>query len=547
MLGVVAASSLAAESPGQPPASDSSNNPRGIAAGVVAATLLSSLAAVAWAIVRPPVGDMAAQVFRAKLFEQSGYQIWNGQWYGGHHLPGYSLLMPPLGGALGAWWAGCVAAVAASAAMAAVAVSVTPNHRRQTVITTLLCLAVIASLLSGRTTWLLGTAFAAASIAALIRGRTALALVAALLSPIASPVAAMFLALAGVAAAFGQMRKRGIAVAAAATLPGAAIALAFPEGGSQPFPATSFIPIALVTALIFALVPTALHDLKAACGLYLLLLVGTLVVSSPIGSNAVRLGQIAGTATVAIAFWAARSGQLTQARKAAFALAFAAIFALQWIQPVMDLSQAANNRSADPEFHTPLVAKIQSLGGPPGRLEVLWTKGHWEDAYVAPDVALARGWERQLDRRFNSMVSGPNVDAATYYDWLDSLAVRWVAVPNVQLDGSVSGEAKLVAHGLARLQRIWATPDWTLYSVADPKPIATGVATATQMSSRELLLNVSAPGTAAIQVRWSRWWRLEGIKGCLQPGPLGMTTLKAQQAGLARLSIIGLAGGPRCD
>ena len=431
--------------------------------------------------------------------------------------------------------------------MAAVAVSVTPNHRRQTVLTTLLCLAVIASLLSGRTTWLLGAAFAAASIAALISGRTALALVAALPSPIASPVAPMFLALAGVAAAFGQMRKRGIAVAAAATLPGAAIALTFPEGGSQPFPATSFIPMALATALIVVLVPAALRELKAACGLYLLLLVGTLVISSPIGSNAVRLGQIAGTATVAIAFWAARSSQFTRARKAAFALAFAAIFALQWIQPVMDLSQAASNRSADPEFHTPLVAKIRSLGGPPGRLEVLWTKGHWEDAYVAPEVALARGWERQLDRRFNNMVSGPNVDVATYYDWLDSLAVRWVAVPNTQLDGSVSGEAKLVAHGLARLQRIWATPDWILYAVTDPKPIASGVATASRMNSRELLLNVSQPGTAAVQVRWSRWWRLEGINGCLRPGARGMTTLKAEQAGLAKLSITGITGGPHCD
>jgi hypothetical protein len=431
--------------------------------------------------------------------------------------------------------------------MATVAISVTPNHRRQTMLTALLCLAVIASLLSGRTTWLLGTAFAAASLAALISGRTALALIAALLSPIASPVAAMFLALAGVAAAFGNMRKRGIAVAAAATLPGAAIALTFPEGGSQPFPATSFIPMALATALILVLIPKALLELKAACGLYLLLLVGTLVVSSPIGSNAVRLGQIAGTATVAFAFWSARNIRLSQLRRAAFAIAFASIFALQWIQPVMDLSHAESDRSADPEFHAPLVAKIRSLGGPSGRLEILWTKGHWEDAYVAPEIPLARGWERQLDRRFNSMVSGPNVNAETYYRWLDSLAVAWVAVPNAPIDGSVSGEGKLIAHGLDRLRRVWSTADWTLYTVVDPKPIANGVATLERMSSRELLLNINGPGTAALQVRWSRWWQLEGIKGCLQPGARGMTTLKARQAGVAKLSITGLAGGPHCN
>jgi hypothetical protein len=44
----------------------------------------------------PRPGDLAAHVFRAELFGREGFTIWNGDWYGGHHTPAYSVLVPPL-------------------------------------------------------------------------------------------------------------------------------------------------------------------------------------------------------------------------------------------------------------------------------------------------------------------------------------------------------------------------------------------------------------------------------------------------------------------
>ena len=38
-----------------------------------------------------------------------------------------------------------------------------------------------------------------------------------------------------------------------------------------------------------------------------------------------------------------------------------------------------------------------------GRLEIPATQNHWETAFVAPVVSLARGWERQVDIADNPM------------------------------------------------------------------------------------------------------------------------------------------------
>ena len=52
--------------------------------------------------------------------------VWDGGWYGGHHVPGYSLLFPPLAGVLGVRLTGALAAVAAAVLFARLA----PRARR---------------------------------------------------------------------------------------------------------------------------------------------------------------------------------------------------------------------------------------------------------------------------------------------------------------------------------------------------------------------------------------------------------------------------------
>src|SRR3712207_2627697 len=80
-------------------------------APVVGAALIAAL----YLILDLRTGDLAAHLYRADLFQREGFTIWNGNWYGGHHTPAYSVLFPPLAHYLTPQVAGALAAVAAAA------------------------------------------------------------------------------------------------------------------------------------------------------------------------------------------------------------------------------------------------------------------------------------------------------------------------------------------------------------------------------------------------------------------------------------------------
>src|ERR1700693_6075937 len=45
--------------------------------------------------------DLPAQIFRADLFRQDGFVLWNSQWFGGHALLGYSVIAPAISAPIG--------------------------------------------------------------------------------------------------------------------------------------------------------------------------------------------------------------------------------------------------------------------------------------------------------------------------------------------------------------------------------------------------------------------------------------------------------------
>ena len=74
-------------------------------------TVASAALGVAYLIAAPETADMAAHTYRTWLWHQVGFAIWNAQWYGGHHMAGYSLLYPPLAALAGTRLVGVIAAV----------------------------------------------------------------------------------------------------------------------------------------------------------------------------------------------------------------------------------------------------------------------------------------------------------------------------------------------------------------------------------------------------------------------------------------------------
>ena len=498
---------------------------------ILAPWAVAALGAAVYLIVAPPSADLAAQEYRADL----GLVIWNDGWFAGHHTPGYSVLFPPLGGALGVRLTGALAAVAAAALFAPLARRHWRSRPRAAAAAALWFAAgTTAVLLTGRITFLLGVAIGVGALLALSRECRLLALALAALTTLASPVAGLFVALAGTAWALAERPRRlsGAAIAAAALAPVAIMLALFPQGGSEPFVASAFWPALAGTLLLAALLPERERTLRVGALLYALALVGAFAIATPLGGNATRLGALA-AGPVALG---ALSGRRSPALLAALALAFA-----YWpLYPaVRDVARASGDPSLQAAYHAPLVRFLQSRPRAGGfRVEIPFTENHWEARHVAGGrdaIALARGWERQLDRRFGALFYDGSLDAASYRAWLDERAVAYVALPDVALDDAGRDETRLVDAGLPYLRRVWRNANWRVFAVVRPKPLASGAGAAATLSSTGVTLRAANAGDVLVRVHHTRWWRVTSGRACVRAGRGGMTRVRVLAPGTVRL------------
>ena len=196
---------------------------RRLAPAVAAAVL-----AAAYVIVSPPTQDLAAHLFRARLFEQQGFGLWNNDWYGGHHILGYSVLFPAISALLTPQLAAALAATATAALFEPLARRHFGAHAWLGALA--FGAATAISLYTGRLALAFGGLPALGAIVALDRDRPLPAAGLATLAALCSPVAALFAALAAagyaLSAALTGGRARaallGAVVAAAALIPVAA-------------------------------------------------------------------------------------------------------------------------------------------------------------------------------------------------------------------------------------------------------------------------------------------------------------------------------------
>ena len=473
-----------------------------------------------------------------------GLVVWDDGWYGGHHMPAYSVLFPLLAHVLGARPVGVLAAIGATAAFARLAGDRFGERARLGALWFALGTATL--LTTGRMTFMLGVALGLAAALAAARGRTALAVLGALLTSLASPVAAAFLALS---AAAWWLARRGwppVALAAAALGPWLALNLAFPEGGTFPFAAGSFWPsMAVLMAATLAL-PRRERVLRAGAVLYVAAMAVAFLLPTPLGGNVVRLGALLAGPVLACALW--------QRRPALLAALAVPLLWWQWGAAVDDWARAAGDRSVHASYYAPLLRELaaRGAGARAGRVEIPFTENHWEARWVAPHVALPRGWERQLDIARNGLFYDRRpLTGARYRRWLDDNAVRWVALPDAPLDYSAAAEAALVRRGLPYLHEVYRDDHWRLFAVRAPASMASGPAVVTRLRDEQIDLQARAAGTVALRVWFSPYWRLTAGSGCVERAPDGRIRLRVRRPGAVRLAIDVAPGrlrarSPRC-
>ncbi|MHB1810338.1 MAG: hypothetical protein ACYCU0_13760, partial [Solirubrobacteraceae bacterium] len=435
--------------------------------------------AIAWLLVAPRSPDLAAQFYRTYLFSHFGMVVWDNNWYGGHTVPGYSLLYPPLSTLVGVRLLGVLTVLASVVLFSRIASIV--FGRRATLGVVFFAVAAAGDLWIGRITFALGVTFALASMLAMIgsrsRGRIALSCLLAALSAVASPVAGLMLALAfGTEIVVKRRLTPGTLVVAVVFIVLLPLEFAFREGGFEPYGSNSFIASTAVALGFLYALPRRERTLRI--GGWLFLAANTLsLIPTPMGSNVVRYavllagplllcalmrddrggggvvqsqrpgaraparlgesekspggqGPLADAARrrwrrrvdplagVARRRWRRRVGPLADAarrrwrrrvdllaslsplrlpqRRPLPAVALVLVGIAFWVVwgPATQTAEVLKDPSTTASFYLPLRNFIATHArGRPVRIEVPFTRSHWESALLARYVPLARGWE----------------------------------------------------------------------------------------------------------------------------------------------------------
>ena len=520
-------------------------------------TLAAAAMGAAYLIASPDTADMAAHTYRTWLWNQVGFATWNAQWYGGHHMAGYSLLYPPLAALAGTRFVGVAAAVVAVAVFALVARRLAPTRTAGALASWLFLGGVMSNVVIGRMPFTLGIALAVGAWACARRSRLAAAVLS-LASVWASPVTGVFLAVAAVAivtsarvhrAEGGRRGDRlaALALGGPAVVGGLAMTALFPEGGSDHFVGTAFWPMFLVCLGALALVDPTRRTAIWGAAIYVTVLVAAFAIPNPLGQNALRPGVVLGPALLVL-FARPRAP-----RAAVVAIAVALLY-LQWLPAVRAVEEARGDPSTAAAFHDEVLRFLRDRAEPGERLEVPLTRNHWEATHLAQAFPLARGWHRQLDRKVNPLFYDREhpLTPASYERWLRENAVRWVALPSAPLDFSAEAEKSLLLDGLPFLSPRHTSADWSIWEVRHPQPPVSGAATLTAAGADGFDLEATRPGPVLVRQHATPYWTVAEGDGCVsKDAASGWTRVDVRRAGMLRVRARFTARGalrrePRC-
>ncbi|MFE9659514.1 hypothetical protein [Streptomyces sp. NPDC005955] len=486
------------------------------------------LYALWWAFLATGAGDLAAQVAWTRFATENPGSPYNLFWYGGMHVPNYSLLSPYLMAAVGVP-AVTVASGIVSTWFAALLVERT-GVRRPLAPAALLSIALWCDVASGRTTFALGLAFGFAALVVLTGPRPALvrAAVLALLSTMASPVSGLFLVVAG--GAWFLVRRWGPALVL--LLPPAAVVglttLLFPFKGEQPMSAGRILEPAGFALAVAVAAPKSWRVVRLGALIYAVGVVLSHLISSPIGTNVERLALLAAPAVLLAALLVPEADRLRRA-----VLAVALVLSSVWLtHKTVDDLIVSTKVPAWAQNTEDVIAELERLGADRTRIEVVPARNHREASAFAPHMNLARGWNRQLDVERGRLFYDGSFSETTYRDWLDRWAVGFVVLHDGKPDGPAQAEAALVRSEPEWLEPVWRDAHWRVYRVRDAVPLASAPGTVLDSSSTDVTVRMGSAGSSTVRIAHSPWLRVDGA--CLEPHG-EYTRLVAPEAGTYRI------------
>ena len=486
--------------------------------------------------------DWPAQQFRAGLASHVGLHVWNDRWYGGQPLPGYSVLYPLIASLIGAQLTGLLAVTAA--AVAASHLVPGGDARRHRLFGLSVALLLAGSLVIGQVPFLLGVALGLWGLLALRAERNVATWVLVAASSLASPLAGIFLLMAAPSLAAVYTWRRVLPLSVALVGPAVAVVVGG-AGGPEPYPWPSLCGVLAFCLGSWLLTESGERVLRRFAVVYAVVGIVVFLAPNPVGGNIARIGKLVALPVACVLIDRARRARRLH-------LAGVAIAALLW--PLVPLTSAIAAGARDPSqsaaYYTGLLSYLRTQDPITGRLEIPFTRAHWEAARVAPFYPLARGEERQTDLQYNSVLYKP-LTPARYQQWLRQSAVSLVALPSVPLDYSGIAEGNLLRRKLPYLRQVWSDSHWTVWKVLGAQPLVSGPARISRMGPASFEIVFWRGGTSIVRIRASQLWRVTEGTGCVEANPYGWLEVHAPapQVLTLRAEIITqlIVGAPDCD
>lgn len=515
--------------------------------------------------------DQAAQTYRTIQFQLHGLQLWDSGWYAGNFPLGYSVLFPAVAATFGIHVVAVASAVIATWSFDKF---IRTYFGSRPLGTWYFAISTILPVAIGQWPFLAGEAAGLVALVCLQRGRRPLALLFGILAALFSPLAAAFLAMGCLAwAAYSTRRRWIIATAAVALLLIVALGVLFPGDGPMPFPWTGLVPTELLCLCCLTPLVQTTPAVRLGAMVYGAATFASWLIPNPLGGNAPRLANWVGVPLLACFLTApgpaldrlshsvpvrlmiehGRRIALPGRWRYAAAVIIVPFAVWQWAPWDGIVTSPSAVPYTQASFYQPLLAELHAVAPNPVRVEVVPTFEHWESAFVAPYVSLARGWERQLDIADNPIFYTPGaLTASSYAQWLSDEGISYVALPAAPLDYAAKPEAALLRSAtVPGLQLIWSTPDWRMWRVTSSPGLVSGPAVLTSLEPDHLTLSASAPGTITVRVRYTKFWSVTTGAACVGPAPLpatepgvGATTSAASGPPFQWTTVTALSAGP---
>jgi hypothetical protein len=450
--------------------------------------------AVAFALVRPDVGDLQAALARQSAAAHGvGLTYWF-TWFGGGTTPGnYSVLTPYLSNLIGG---AVLVGVLATIAIPLLAHRVFADTRYQLAGTWIATVTSGLNIWSGRVPFALGGAVALACLIG-VRARQPLLIVpGAVVTSLCSPVTGVFLGF-GLLAAFvaeRELRKHLALAGMACGITLVVVAIVFGNPGTQPY--------ALIDGVLGAATALAMLAAQPAPGvrvaLWLTAIAGPVLALIPngLGSN---FGRFPWICLPAVVIATANSRKLVAGLAILPALGFCVGVTAR------DLVRATEPE-ASVAYYQPLIHTLQRLPDLQNyRVEVVQNPNvHTAAVALVDTVALAGGYETQAARDLNGLLNDPKLTALRYEIWLQNNSVAWVAFD--RRADSDSAEYHLIRSGkLGYLHEVHQDSRWILYRYTGAEPIVAAPERLVSMTQADMIVDAPCACTFPVRVRYSRY------------------------------------------